>query len=70
MTRCRCMGASHGPACPLLDVFDEAAEERECRRIEAALRASGCRLCDFTGYVSAGGDWDPAPCINCSAGDA
>lgn len=38
MTRCRCMGASHGPACPLLDAFDTEAEERECLRIEAALR--------------------------------
>ena len=38
MTRCTCLGASHGPACPLLDAFDYEAEERECRRIEAALR--------------------------------
>lgn len=38
MTRCHCMGASHSGFCPLVDAFDHEAEERECRRIEAALR--------------------------------
>lgn len=43
MTRCHCMGSSHGGGCPLLDAFDSAAEERECQRIEAALRAESDR---------------------------
>lgn len=38
MTRCRCLGSSHGPDCPLVDAFDSEAEEKECQRIEAALR--------------------------------
>lgn len=38
MSRCRCLGAGHGDNCPLLDFVDHEAEERECQRIEAALR--------------------------------
>ena len=57
MSGCVCAGASHGPACPLLDYFDHEAEERECRRIEAERRA----LRKASEASSTSVDLDPLP---------
>jgi hypothetical protein len=38
MTRCRCKGASHGPACPLLDYVEERDEDAPTGREEQLRR--------------------------------
>lgn len=73
MTRCRCLGSSHGPACPLLDVFDSEAEERECLRIEAepyvpsTPHPYSCAWCGDRIDETDGGDLVAGACGPCNA---